>query len=700
MNNTLTKITLCLSVLLLGITFELQAQDIKQTLSAIQSKISEIQVDKVTFKQSIEVLDAVKGKLNFISVSTDDKGKSVKENYEFYLSDIDKNTITRKPSGKKLLVSLSTQNKQKFIKFLKDDNLDSYVDNFEMLAPDADAASTIIEDIKKAISQVKASEKTWANTAEAINGLKTNIREVSTKTGKTEQEFSNNAAKEYLVTLYQKSTDTKGAVVEEKYNLNITDLNKNAVKLKVSGTSLSINADTKNGDKLIQYYKNNEIQNYTNSIDILSDELDQARTIISALQVAIEKSKATSAEFSSSQQATDFIKSKTGDVTFDGKTFGQKIEFAASSGNPVKYTFVETDSKGKAVSNVYDFYLAYADPNTVTFKTSGKKLLLTFLNVGKGKLIKYNKDNALQSYQGDIEILYSDVETAREVAEAFKVAIKKSEAAPAKWASITEAANFLNSRVNGDAVGNDKYELSAEADLTEPFMSEYLEKKTDAKGVVTEMKYVYYPFMLDANSIQVESSGKYLVVSANVKGKQQFVKKMKGDQSQGFQNSLEIMAFDAKQAKDIAEVLKYFANNTTPKEKNWGTKEKAMDFVKETVGNFANEGKEVKQKFDIVENDPCKATLTINTIDNKGKTTEEIYEFSLSDMNKLMVEYKIRSKNVYISLTCKNKGKFVKVYKNGAQQAFAPDVEILEDDVDTARELSDALRFAIIQCEK
>jgi hypothetical protein len=51
-------------------------------------------------------------------------------------------------------------------------------------------------------------------------------------------------------------------------------------------------------------------------------------------------------------------------------------------------------------------------------------------------------------------------------------------------------------------------------------------------------------------------------------------------------------------------------------------------------------------------------------------------------------------------MVTKNKNKLVKVYKNGVQQAYGSDIEIIEDDVDTARNLVEALKGAIIKCEE
>jgi hypothetical protein len=698
MKNQLFLLNL-LFVFLLG-ALNANAQDLKQTLAAIQSKVGEIQIDKITYKQSADILDDAKGKIRFTSVAVDDKGKATKESYEFYVSDIDKNTVIRKTSGKKLIVSVSTNNKQKFIKYLKEDNLDSYVDNLEILVSDADASQALMDQFKKAIPLIKNSEKSFTSAKDALTWLKTNVGEVSTKTGKSEQTFSFNEQKNYLVTLNVKSTDTKGATIEEKYEFNIADINKNSIQFKVSGSELSVVLQTKGSDNYIKYTKNNQPQSYNNDVSVLSGDIDHARQLISAFTVAVEMSKPVYPTYSSVQQAADFIKSKVADITVDSKTFTQSIDYGAGGG--VKTTLIvgEPDSKGKVVKNQYEFYLPDVERGSINFKVSGKKVLVVFVTVNKVKLIKYTKDEIAQNYQGDIEILCPDIETARGLVDAFTYAVKSAGFSRLKWSSVTEVVNFLTGAVKGEALGADKYELSIEADLTEPWEAIYHQKKTDAKGVTTEGAFLFYPFMLDTNSIKVEASGKYLTVTAGVKEKKSFVKKLKGEVSQGFTSELEIMAFDAKQARDIAQALKYFAGNYIPKPKDWSDKAKAMAFVKETVGNFSNANKEVKQKLELVNNEPCKVNLTITTTDDKGKTLEEIYEFSLSDMNKLMVDYKISSNNVFVTMTCKNKEKFVKVYKNGEQQSYASEVKIVEDDVDRARNIADALRAALTQCEK
>ena len=113
-----------------------------------------------------------------------------------------------------------------------------------------------------------------------------------------------------------------------------------------------------------------------------------------------------------------------------------------------------------------------------------------------------------------------------------------------------------------------------------------------------------------------------------------------------------------------------------------------------------SEGKEIKQKIGLTNNDPCRVSFTVSNTDDKGKTTDEIYEFTLADMNKLMVDLKVSGKNVEVNIPCKNKEKLVKVYKNGVQQAWGTEAKIEANDVETAKNIVEAFKSAISQCEK
>jgi hypothetical protein len=691
----------CVVVLSVVSILDAESQDkLSQSLASIKQKVQDVQIDKTSFKQSIEVMDESKGKLSFVSELVDEKGKTARERFEFYVSDIDKNTIIRKTSGKKLFISLSINNNQKFIKHFKEDKLDSYTGYLEILLSSADEAQELANLFKTTIPLVNSSEKGWNTNTDALNWLKGNISKINSGSATFEQSFSFGERKDYLASFTVKKTDQKSVSSEEKYEFSILDINRKNLAVKISGTQLSVSVETKGNDHYIKYTKNNEHQNFVNDFEIVAEDIDQARNIIAAFSTAIEKSKSVIPDFGSLQKSLDFITKNTTELTLEKKTLTQKINFIPGNGTKSIFTYAETDTKGKAIEERYEFYLNDIDANSLNFKVSGEKITIVSISKNKTKFIKYYKDNTLQDFQNEIDILTSDIETSREMVEAFKTAIKSSEIHPATWKNIGEAIEYLTNTLKGETIGPDMYKLNFSSISTDPLNVKYVQDKTDAKGITVEQSFEFYPYMLDAGTVKVGSSGKYLNVGASVNSKKSFVKVFKEGKQQAFEGGIEIMAFDAKQAQDIAEAIKYLASNGKPKDKVWGDKQSAMKFITENVGDLKSEGKEVKQKIELTNNDPCKISLTISSIDDKGKSTDEIYEFALTDMNKLMVDYKVSSKNVEVILTCKNKEKLVKVYKNGAQQAWGTDVVIEANDVETARNIAEAFKSAITQCEK
>jgi hypothetical protein len=681
--------------------FDAKSQDkLSQSLTSIKDKVQDVEIDKTTFKQYIDILDANKGKLSFVSVLVDEKGKTAKESFEFYVSDIDKNTIIRKTSGKKLFISLSINNNQKFIKHFKEDKLDSYTNILEILLSSAEAAQELTNLFKVAIPLVNSGETVWNTNTDALNWLKNHISKINSGSVTAEQSFSFGERKDYLASFNLKKTDQKNVSTEEKYEFNILDINKKNLTVKISGTQLSVSVETKGNDHFIKYTKNNEQQNLANGFEIIAEDIDQARNIIAAFSTAIEKSKSVIPDFSSLQKSLDFITKNTTDLTIDKKTLNQKINFTPGNGTKSVFTYAEPDSKGKPIEERYEFYLNDIDANSLNFKVNGEKIIIVPVSKNKTKFIKYYKDNALQDFQNEIDILNADLETSREMVEAFKAAIKSSETQPQTWKTLGDAITFLSNTIKGETIGSDIYKLDFSSVSTDPLKVKYVHSKTDVKGISVGQSFEFYPYMLDPGTIKIGSSGKYLNVEASVSNKKPFVKVFKEDKQQAFAEDIEIMAFDARQAQDIAEAIKYLANNSKPKERTWGDKQSAMKFVMENIGALKSEGKEVKQKIELTDNDPCKISYTVSSSDDKGKTTDEIYEFALNDLNKLMVDFKVSGQNVLVTLTCKNKEKLVKVYKNGTQQAWGTDVEIATNDVETAKNIAEAFKSAITQCEK
>lgn len=674
--------------------------DISADMQAIKDIVTEVQVDKKTYKQQWEVVDASKSKVRLVNTVVDEKGATVNERYEFYLCDLDKNTLARKAVGKNMVVTASVNNNQRFIQYFKSDQLDSYVSSISIQTVNADKAQLLVDVLKGAIPLSKSLQKVYATPKEAMEWLKTNVSETSTRGGTVSQRFTYGFKKEYIASLITKSTDSKGVTTETAYEFNVMDINKNELMLKISGEKLLVAVETKGGEKLVKVTVNNQQQAYDNDFEVLSSDVEQARNIIGALTAAIDKSKAQMPAFTSLQQSAGFVAKNTMDVTIDQKTWKQTlaIEVAAGLGSRCSLSCVRTDN-GKTTDEKMVFYLADMEVNSLAFKTIGKRVLVTFGTNNRELLVKTFVNNEIQNYQNDVSIELPGVEEAREMLEALKHAVGNSQVKSTTWASLKEAQAFLSQSVGGETLGGDTYKQSYEGAMVEPYYSVLKRNRTDAKGVATDESFEFYPYMLEETSVKITSKGKYLLVTANITNKQPRVKCFKQGTLDGFEGSISIMAFDAKVAKDIREALKTIIRKGEPQPKNWDDKKKAMDYVVNSTKDLKLPGGEMKQRLDLQNGDPCKLQVTRSTTDSKAVTTEEVFELSLSDISKPIIEMHVRGQKIEVVLTCKNNQKFIKTYKNSALQAYSPRVELYVEDVEVAKNMVDALKSATGKCE-
>ena len=639
------KIFLIAGLFIVSILDVKSQNNLSQTLGSIKEKVQEVQIDKNTYKQSIDILDEKKGKISFISILVDGNGKNTKENFEFYISDIDQNTIIRKTSGKKLFISLTIKNNLKFIKHYREDKLDSYTSNLEILLSSADAAQELVNLFKSAIPLVESGVKVWNTNTDALNWLKSNITKVNSGSAIFEQSFSFGERKDYLAGFTVKRTDPKGVSTEEKYEFSTLDINRKESAVKISGTQLSVSVETNANNRYIKYTKNNEQQSFVNALEIMADDIDQARNIMAAFSTAVEKGKPSIPVFGNLQKSLDFITTNTIDVIAEKKTLNQKINFIPGNGTKTIFTYSEPDSKGKLLEERYEFYLNDIDENTLNFKVSGGKIIIVPIAKNNSKFIKYYKDNIQQDFQNEVSILTADIETSRELVEAFKTAIKNSQTLPMAFKNINDAITYLTNNLKGETTGLEIYKLGFSSVAPDPLYIRYVQGKTDAKGLTVEQSFEFYPYMFDPITVKISSSGKYLSIAAIVNNKKSYVKVFKEGVQQSFDDGITLMAFDSKQARDIAEAIKYIISNVKAKNKVWNDKQSAMKFITENVVDLKSEKKEVKQKIELTNNDPCKISFKTSTSEVNGKTVEEIYEFALTDINKQIVDFKVSDKN-------------------------------------------------------
>ena len=86
---------------------------------------------------------------------TDQKGASTEEKYEFSILDIDTKKLSIKVSGTQLSVSVETRGNEPYIKYTKNNEQQSFNNDFEIVAEDIEQGHNIIAAFSAAIEKSK-----------------------------------------------------------------------------------------------------------------------------------------------------------------------------------------------------------------------------------------------------------------------------------------------------------------------------------------------------------------------------------------------------------------------------------------------------------------------------------------------------------------------------------------------------------------
>src|SRR5688500_4827699 len=103
----------------------------------------------------------------------------------------------------------------------------------------------------------------------------------------------------------------------------------------------------------------------------------------------------------------------------------------------------------------------------------------------------------------------------------------------------------------------------------------------------------------------------------------------------------------------------------------------------------------VKQTHEPVESDNNKYKFTLIEVNPKGSSPEQVFEYSLSDINPASIGVEVKGKWLYVVLETDFKAKIIKYYKDGKIQPYTSALQFAVNDVDIARNLVSALNKAV-----
>jgi hypothetical protein len=536
---------------------EVMAQDLNSLTSAIKTHVGTVQTGSKTFEGKLDIQPW--GVLKYGFDEIDSKGARTTYVYEFNLADIDPYAVRELTQKDAIFAVLGVRNKQKLVKVVKNSEVEPYDNEVKIIAKDIENARNIIEAVKKAIP---AAEKEVANRLKVsgydamINWLTTNVKDVSLGTKTFAQSMAKGPRVGTLV-FKEVTTDTKGSS-EETYTFNLADLNLNSINFKVTGNRFAINVETIKKDKYVAVRKNGEVKPYVSEITINTNNVDEARdikTILTlAVPLAVEKVKADLPAINNEKDGLQLIKGQVTDLKVGTKQITQQMVAECLC----KLTQTESDAKSTE-SNVYQFNWMDFNPVTSQIDVSGDKLFIELQATDKKKMVMHTKNDKFDGYETSVKLFLADVESARRLKAAVDKSIEKCKAQYKEpfGNDAASAIAWLKNNIKEVTLEQETHKQSLES-VEEGKLEKlkFTNRELNPKGTGAEEIYEFSLKDVNPLSIQVETKGKWLVVTFEADFKNKIFNYYKDGKIQPYASKIEFSVNDVERARNAVGALK------------------------------------------------------------------------------------------------------------------------------------------------
>ncbi len=224
-------------------------------------------IGKISENEEDQLFEIVNSKFILNVSPSGSKGKIKQMSYEFYPFTLGEDLAQIEIKSKKIILKLGVNHKNKYVKYIENGALKSYSSEVPILCRD------IIEaEIMKAafiyIIQQTPELGEFSSTAQALAYLKSNIGKVEIPGITFNQSISNKSNDKDILLFSFDEVSAKGKAESRLYEFNPGYLSPEQIKLNVKGKELFIEVFTREKQKLIKSYKNNELQNYTNTLQM------------------------------------------------------------------------------------------------------------------------------------------------------------------------------------------------------------------------------------------------------------------------------------------------------------------------------------------------------------------------------------------------------------------------------------------------
>lgn len=372
--------------------------------------------------QKLSTTSGIVGRVELVQEEITDK-KTIQKGFYFNLANIHANSILLETKGELAFLTVETRRKLKTIKTTTSGETGNYVAEFVLYCESIEKARDLQKVLKEVIplaeKKVEESIPKVTTFSKGLLLLNDYIKLIESKESAVHQNFDGNCLSQF-----KRKEVAVSKTIEELFDFNWSDLQKNNIKFGTKGKQVFIEIGTKSGDKYIKQTLNGEPKSYTDKIELLFNEVEDAQKTEAILFQMIEFCEKEELKIpNTNAEILKQLAQKIQKVVLGKTTYDQYFSVIDDKTLQIKLVDV-TDKTSK--EKVFEFNIHDINPVSVQFNTSGLNVLVQIKTNYLEKIIKYYEDGAIKNYQNAITLQATDIENARQLVALFKkLATKK-----------------------------------------------------------------------------------------------------------------------------------------------------------------------------------------------------------------------------------------------------------------------------------
>ena len=524
---------------------------------SLESTIKDVQLKKTTKNQSFEYVEGSECLIRFTIFDTDDEEETI---FELNLADLNANTVSFDTKGNEVTVEASTRGKRDLIKVYEDGEVEGFDDEMEVYAAGIEEAREIVSALRSAIETCSenSSENNYGEfTSDELQAkLENNITDVDINDEAYLQSISK-APQQKNVFLFEFTDQEEGEVME--YYFNPADLDADKVAFDTDDAAVVLQLETNNGDELIKVVENGETDGYTDKLEMMMQDLEQARDMVYLWQAFIGKFENNTVGFiegvkeATLEQTIGYIPRNVVEVAVNEDVFNQKITIEKNSGFGYLLD-LEIDEVSEGETDRYLWNMADVEPNDIEFDISGSLVSVVLPIDDKRDLVQHWEDGEMEGFEDEVKIYVNTLEDAKSLVNAFRhfagILIKQDDT-PGLPESTDALADYLEENITEVNVDDDRYQQTFE--IREGNACLGLFELVDDDD---EMIYEWNFTDLDRKKIEFDTKGDEIVITVETSGSRELIEVRENGEVEDYENEFVIRANTIEEARSIVEGIR------------------------------------------------------------------------------------------------------------------------------------------------